>query len=142
LLDGVLGLFGDGAAEAQRTAPAAATLDVGELSARYGNVAGVEAVVVLSAQDELLASAGGSLDDAAYAALLQATKLSALKQAGMALLEQDADGVLIASFEAAGSYLVAGFAADGTTVGLRLDSSALVPVMIPRLRRDLSDSDG
>jgi len=142
LLDGVLGLFGDGAADGQRVAEVTDAFDATGLTARYGSVAGVEAVVVYSAQDELLASDGSSLDDATGSQLLKVANLSALKHAGQALLEQGDDVVSIASIEAAGSYLVAGFAADGTAVALLLDSSALVPVMIGRLRRDLSDTDG
>jgi len=139
LLDGVLGLFGgDGAAEtALQAAPA---FDAAELAARYAAVAGVGSVGVFAADGRLLAHAGAEAQPEDLAA--RQPRAAALLQAGRTLLCPEEEGVSLASFEAGGAYVVLGLGAGGVSVALRLDSSALVPVMIGRLRRDLTESDG
>ncbi len=137
LLDGVLGLFGEAGEPAKPAATPA--FDAAQLCARYAEVPGVEAVSVFGQGGEVLA-ASSEVDDATAQA--RAARLGALRGAGLDLVADPSHGVHLASFEAGGSYLVAGFAASGETVLLHLDSSALVPVMIGRLRRDLSELDG
>lgn len=137
LLDGVLGLFGEAGEPAQQAATPA--FDAAQLCARYAEVPGVEAVSVFGQGGEVLA-ASSEVDDAT--AQERVARLRALRGAGLDLVADPSQGVHLASFEAGGSYLVAGFAASGEAVLLHLDSSALVPVMIGRLRRDLSELDG
>src|SRR5690606_17262772 len=108
----------------------------GDLLAASGDAAEVDHQVASVEGPE-----GAEFEAVAGRPRLEAAGLHALRDAGRLLLDQAATSVAISSFEAAGSYVVVGFAGDGTTVGLRLDSSALVPVMIGRLRRDLSDLD-